>query len=171
MQKHNNRIIKDGQVVADSWQLLRVDSDNNLDSVDTSASNIIVSLEQLQADEALQQRSDVGVWIHNDTDLGSVSELLVTRPIVAIDFPVFMDGRGFSLARLLRERYHYQGEIRAVGHVIRDQLCYLRRCGFNTFHFSDDSIDLEAAVDSLSDFSEAYQTAVDLPEPLFRRRA
>ena len=139
-------IIKDGDIV-----------DNH---------STIVPLEQW-IDEGLE---DIGVLLTNDTDLDSLDQTVFKAPLIAIEFPVFMDGRGFSLARLLRERYHYQGEIRAVGHIIRDQLCYLRRCGFNAFSF-DDSVDLQAALASLNDFTEAYQTAVDKPTPLFRRRA
>jgi uncharacterized protein (DUF934 family) len=81
-----------------------------------------------------------------------------------------MDGRGFSVARLLRERYGFTGELRASGGVIRDQLCYLQRCGFSSFDLDAD-INIEAAVESLNDFSEGYQISVDLPTPLFRRRA
>ena len=90
--------------------------------------------------------------------------------LIAINFPGFMDGRGFSVARLLRERYGFTGELRASGGVIRDQLCYLQRCGFSSFDLDAD-INIEAAVESLNDFSEGYQISVDLPTPLFRRRA
>ena len=89
-------------------------------------------------------------------------------PLVLVNFPTFMDGRGFSYARELRER-GYQGEIRAVGHFMRYQLTYLSRCGFNAFEFDDES-ELEEALPSLMDFSEAYQASIDRPQPLFRRR-
>ena len=90
-------------------------------------------------------------------------------PLILINFPAFMDGRGFSYARELRER-GYTGELRAVGHFIRDQLTYLARCGFNAFQMADDS-QLEDALHSLDDLSEYYQAATDQPLPLFRRRA
>ena len=77
--------------------------------------------------------------------------------------------RGFSIARLLRERYDYQGEIRAIGNIIRDQLYLLQRCGFNGFEL-EAGIDLTEAAKSLQDFSDAYQVAVDQPVPLFKRR-
>jgi uncharacterized protein (DUF934 family) len=82
-----------------------------------------------------------------------------------------MDGRSFSTARLLRERYGFTGELRAVGNFIRDQLCYLRRCGVNAFAFTREDMNLEDALKSLGDFSEYYQASVDQPLPLFRRRA
>lgn len=90
-------------------------------------------------------------------------------PLVMVNFPTFMDGRGFSYARELRER-GYRGELRAVGHFMRDQLTYLRRCGFDAFQMEDES-QLEGALQSLRDFSEYYQASVDQPLPLFRRRA
>ena len=162
-------IIKDGEVIVDQWQLIS-------ECDDTSTTNIpsghaIVPLAIWQAQPALQTRDDIGVWLQNDVDIAEIADDISKLPLIAIEFPVFMDGRGFSLARLLRERYHYQGEIRAIGHPIRDQLCYLKRCGFNAFSFIDKDIDLNAALESLNDFTETYQTAVDTPSPLFRRRA
>ncbi len=90
-------------------------------------------------------------------------------PLIAINFPAFMDGRGFSYARELRER-GFSGELRATGHFIRDQLTYLARCGFNAFDMADES-ELEEALGSLADFTEAYQASADQPLPLFRRRS
>lgn len=89
-------------------------------------------------------------------------------PVIAINFPAFMDGRGFSYARELRER-GYQGELRATGNFIRDQLTYLSRCGFNAFEMDDES-HLEESVASLKDLSEYYQASADQALPLFRRR-
>ena len=90
-------------------------------------------------------------------------------PLVMVNFPTFMDGRGFSYARELRDR-GYTGEIRAVGHFIRDQLTYLGRCGFDAFQFDDESL-LEPSLASLADFSEYYQASANQADPLFRRRA
>ena len=93
---------------------------------------------------------------------------LQSIPLILVNFPLFMDGRGFSYARELRER-GFTGELRATGHFIRDQLTYLERCGFNAFEMADES-QLESALQSLADFSESYQAAIDQPQPLFRRR-
>ena len=70
---------------------------------------------------------------------------------------------------MLRERYQYDGEVRAVGGFIRDQLYFLSRCGFNAFMFSDYT-DLSEAAESLKDFSETYQVSADQEQPLYRRR-
>jgi uncharacterized protein (DUF934 family) len=89
---------------------------------------------------------------------------------VEVNFPKFGDGRGYSIARLLRERYGYRGELRAVGHITRDLLFYLESCGFDAFELRAGE-DAHQALASFEDFSEAYQASVARPQPLFRRRA
>jgi uncharacterized protein (DUF934 family) len=91
----------------------------------------------------------------------------VTR--VEVNFPKFGDGRGFSIARLLRERHGYRGELRAVGHITRDLLFFLERCGFDAFELRDGE-DPHEALASFEDFSESYQASIATPVPLFRRR-
>jgi uncharacterized protein (DUF934 family) len=89
---------------------------------------------------------------------------------IEVNFPKFGDGRGYSLARLLRERYGYRGELRAVGHITRDLLFFLESCGFDAFELREGE-DLHQALASFDDFSESYQASVARPQPLFRRRA
>jgi uncharacterized protein (DUF934 family) len=89
--------------------------------------------------------------------------------LIAIQFARFNDGRGYSIARLLRSRYGYRGELRAIGDVLRDQLFYMKRVGFDAFELRADQ-DAAAALAAFADFSETYQAAVDQPLPLFRRR-
>lgn len=103
-------------------------------------------------------------------DPAAIAGRLGEIAVVAIDFPQFTDGRGYSIARLLRERYGYKGEIRAVGEVLRDNLFYLSRCGFDSFALSDQAT-AEEALAHLTIFSDAYQASVERPQPLFRRRA
>jgi len=88
---------------------------------------------------------------------------------IEVNFPKFGDGRGYSIARLLRERYGYRGELRAVGHITRDHLFFMESCGFDAFELRDGE-DAEEALASLADFSESYQASVTRPLPLFRRR-
>ena len=99
----------------------------------------------------------------------SIADDLQHFQVVALNFPVFSDGRHYSSARLLRERYKYQGEVRAIGDVLRDQLFYMKRCGFDAFALRADRDPYEA-LESLKDFSVTYQAATDEPLPLFRRR-
>ena len=113
---------------------------------------------------------DVAPLLASDTELTpELATQLLGAPLIAIDFPKFTDGRGYSLARLLRERYGYQGQIRAVGDVLIDQLYYMSRCGFDAFWLREDQI-VEDALNALDTFSLSYQPGTDTPEPLFRRR-
>ncbi len=88
---------------------------------------------------------------------------------VEVNFPKFGDGRGFSIGRLLRERYGYKGELRAVGQITRDHLFFLESCGFDAFELREGE-DAAEAVAAFDDFSESYQASPARPVPLFRRR-
>ena len=89
--------------------------------------------------------------------------------LIAIEFPKFTDGRGYSVARMLRQRHGFRGELRAVGWVLRDQLLYLERCGFNAFELKPGK-PLESGLEAFTEFSVTYQAAADDPRPLYRRR-
>jgi len=103
-------------------------------------------------------------------DPAAVADRLAHVARVEVHFPKFGDGRGFSIGRLLRERYGYKGELRAVGPLTRDHLFFLESCGFDAFELRDGE-DPHAALAAFSDFSEAYQASPARPQPLFRRRA
>lgn len=162
------KLIKDGAIASDEWQLLSADEAAS----ELPQGKIILPLTVWQERQAelSSRQSEIGVWLDSADLADTLGESAKGLPLVAINFPTFMDGRGFSTARLLRDSYGFDGELRAIGHIIRDQLFYLKRCGFNSFTFADD-IDVEAALASLQDFSEAYQTCVERKQPLFRRRA
>jgi len=87
-----------------------------------------------------------------------------------VHFPKFTDGRGYSTARLLRERHGYDGELRAFGDIGRDQIFFLNRVGFDSFVIGEGR-SAEDALTGFDDFPETYQAGTDLPIPLFRRRA
>jgi uncharacterized protein (DUF934 family) len=112
-----------------------------------------------------------GVWLDSDEGpealAGDIDRFAV---MIGVNFPKFTDGRSYSSARLLRERYGYGGEIRALGDVLQDQLFYMQRCGIDAYALRADK-DIEKALAGLSVFSETYQAAVDQPQPLFHRRA
>ncbi|MGI9284055.1 MAG: DUF934 domain-containing protein [Pseudomonadales bacterium] len=162
------RLIKNGAIVEDDWQLLAkdVDSINELPS-----GNVIVPLELwLQNRSELQQRdAAIGVWLDSDQPPRLLEGDIEALDLIAINFPLFSDGRGYTYARELREHYNYKGEIRAIGDVLRDQLFYLDRCGFDAFLLRSDK-DAALAVASFGDFSESYQADVNQPLPLFQRR-
>ena len=119
--------------------------------------------------ELVVRRDPVGVWLKPDDDPALIAADLARFALVAVYFPKFADGRGYSNAVLLRTRLGYKGELRAIGDVGRDQLFLLKRCGFDSFALAAHR-DPEAAVASLNDFSVRYQASVDDPLPLFRKR-
>ena len=102
-------------------------------------------------------------------DPAAVAARLARVARVEVHFPKFGDGRGFSIGRLLRERYGYKGELRAVGHITRDHLFFLESCGFDAFELRAGE-DAQAALGAFDDFSESYQASPRRPLPLFRRR-
>lgn len=104
----------------------------------------------------LQPHPDTGVLLQPDDDFEALVPDLPRLSLIAVNFPVFTDGRGYSTARLLRERHGYRGELRAVGDVLRDQLYFLRRCGFDAFALRADQ-DAEAALRAFDDYSVSYQ--------------
>ncbi len=119
--------------------------------------------------QALPHRSGTAVQLEQDQPPAPLFEHLDVIELIAINVTNFMDGRGFSHARELRER-GYQGELRATGSFITDQLHYLQRCGFDSFEFTEDT-NLEHALLQLNPFDEHYQGAIDNPTPLFKRRS
>ena len=102
-------------------------------------------------------------------DPASVADRLDRVARIEVNFPKFGDGRGYSIARLLRERYGYKGELRAVGHITRDLLFFMESCGFDAFELREGE-DAHEALAAIDDFSESYQASVKRPVPLFRRR-
>ena len=103
-------------------------------------------------------------------DPASVADRLAGAARVEVNFPKFGDGRGFSIARLLRERYGYKGELRAVGEVARDHLHAMEQCGFDAFQMREGE-DAQEVLGAFSDFTDIYQATAAQPVPLFRRRA
>ncbi len=102
-------------------------------------------------------------------DPASLAGALDGLKTIAVRFPAFGDGRGYSIGRLLRERYAYRGELRAVGAVVRDHLYFMAQCGFDAFELRAGE-DPKEALAALDDFSDGYQATVARPQPLFRRR-
>ncbi|KAA0019252.1 DUF934 domain-containing protein [Salinicola corii] len=154
-------LIKLGKPVTDTWVLSR-DEENLPES---RPAIVPLALWQQHAD-----RDDLAPWLPSDTELTpELAAALEKAALVAIDFPAFTDGRGYTLARLLRERFGYAGEVRAIGDVLIDQLYYMTRCGFDALALREDQ-ELESALKALTAFSVSYQPAVDLNEPLFARR-
>ena len=164
-----SEIIKDGKIVADDWTVLRLNEDQHAGTVNVPSGNQIVPLAVWLAQrDALSARGTVGVWLASSERAESLKDDFATVPVIAVDFPKFSDGRGYSIAYNLRSRLNYQGELRAIGDVLRDQLFYMQRVGFNAFAPRADR-SIQDALKGLTDFSLSYQASIDEKAPLFRR--
>ena len=165
------QLIKHNAVSGDSWQTLVLNEGETAESVALPAGDVIFPLAVWQArkTEIVSCHKRIGLLLQPDDRVEDVAGDLEYFIVIAVNFPKFVDGRGYSTARLLRERYGYRGELRAIGDVQHDQLFLLKRCGFDAFAVRADK-DIRTALAGLDDFSETYQAAVDQPLPLFRRR-
>lgn len=162
-----SKVIKNNAIVDDTWQLVR----EKVDVAELPQGCVIVPLAVWQAHKsALLARGNVGVWLDSADDANALKDDLAQLALIAINFPTFMDGRGYSSARILRDHFGFKGELRAIGDVLRDQLFYMKRCGFDTFVMRDNDKS-EQALASLNDFANSYQASADDARPLFKRRA
>ena len=166
-----DRVIRKGGVEADAWNYLGVAAEEPVPDA-LPAGPVLVPLATWQARRGalLARRDPVGVWLAPGEDPAALGTDMHALPLIAIHFPKFTDGRGYSSAVLLRRRYGYRGELRAFGDVGRDQLFYQRRCGFDSVRLAAHR-DPEAALAAFETFSVRYQGSVDDPLPLFRKRA
>ena len=163
-------IIKNRQVIADTWQLLKPGADGGLTRMPADGDVIVpLSLWRAQRAALLLRAGRLGVWLDSHQDPALIAGDLQHFALIAVNFPKLGDGRGYSIGRLLRERHGWQGELRAIGYVLRDFLFDLSRCGFDAFALRVGE-DPQAALSAFGDFSDGYQTSVDRPQPLFRRR-
>ena len=149
-------LIKDRCVVEDRW--LHVADDEAL----PADGGIIVSLARWEADQDLLRgrNSALGIRLKSDERPAAIAADLDRFELVALEFPAFKDGRAYSAARLLRERYGFTGELRAVGDVLRDQLQFMLRCGFDAFEYAGGAAAGEA-VAAFDEIGAVYQTAAD----------
>jgi uncharacterized protein (DUF934 family) len=171
MLEAQRKIIKDRAVVADDWSVLRLDENQAADSVAVPEGKVIVPLAVWLAQRpVLAARGDIGVWIAPDERPEVLKADAGKFAVIGVDFPKFTDGRGYSIAYNLRMRLGFEGELRALGDVLRDQLFAMQRVGFNAFATREDR-SIDDALKGLTVFSEVYQSSVDQKSPLFRRQA
>ena len=165
-----DRVIRHGRVEPNLWTFLGTTPEQPVPET-LPAGPIAVPLAVWKGRRAdlLARREPVGVWLAPADEPAEIVEDLPHLALVAVQFPKFADGRGYSTAVLLRTRYAYRGELRAFGDVRRDQLNELRRSGFDAFSLAPHR-DPEAALASLVPFKLPYQGGVDDPVPLFRKR-
>jgi len=150
------QLIKAGRIVADRF--VRVLDDAPVpDGV-----AVILPASRLLADarELVLRQAPTGVIWPNDRRLAELAPYLDWIALVALVFPSFRDGRAYSQARLLRERYGFRGELRATGQVLRDQLLFLQRAGFDAFELTKDA-DAAAFAEAVHRYSVFYQPTGD----------
>jgi Uncharacterized protein conserved in bacteria len=163
-------IDKQGQLLDNPWVLVSKDATLEQALAETSQHLLVhVALWNAHKDELRNSGRAIAVWLDSSDQADAIAADLPALPLVALNFPTFMDGRSYSTAVTLRLHHKYEGEIRAIGDVLRDQLFYMRRCGFSTFDLKD-SVKLEDAQKGLHDYTTNYQSTVEEPLPLFRRR-
>lgn len=160
------QLIKNQQhLTNDPWHLIADE--------DAIADFGIITLKRWQEhrDELLAKVNEglLGIWLDSSETADLLGDDVPLFALIAVNFPVFTDGRGYSTARLLRERHFFKGELRAIGDVLIDQLYLLNRIGFDTLALRDDQ-DLERALRSFKPFSFTYQSDVHETRPLWRRR-
>lgn len=143
------------------------DPDATLEALPEGEVLVPLALWQAQR-EALLDRGGVGVWLAPHEEVETLADDLERLDVIGVHFPVFSDGRGLSSAALLRDRYGFRGQIRALGDVQRDQLHYMRRCGFDAFLVRSD-LDPEEEAAGLFVMSDHYQGDSLEPRPAFVR--
>lgn len=163
------------QLVEDKWQMLNVFAEHHTPQDATPLDHLVIPFKPwlaaynsglLQADfENIQAFS-----IDNSSDVNELKPWLNQLKLIVLDFPKFTDGRAYTQAVELRRHLGWQGELRANGDVLRDQLSHMLRCGFDSFAIREDK-DRNEALKGLTGISVLYANSVLEPQPLFRRRA
>lgn len=163
-----SKIIRNGEVIDDDW--IALSDDDRL----PASGNIHFSLDRWNREKsaivewANNCDGQYGIRIPNTLDVNDLGDEWFILSIAILDFPEFSDGRALSQARVLRDQLGFTGEIRATGDVQRDQMYHMSRSGINAFVVKEGR-DIDAAINSLRDFTLAYQGAADNPAPGFRR--
>jgi uncharacterized protein (DUF934 family) len=148
-------LLRDRQIVVDEWRYVT-------EAAGDARAPLIVTFDQWQnePDTWIARGSLLGVLLSPGHNVERLVPDLERFALIAAQFPGPSEGRGYSQGRLLRERWNFSGELRATGHVRRDQLFFLARCGFNSFEMPD--ADMADAAAAFSTFTAAYQPSNDL---------
>ncbi|USE39476.1 DUF934 domain-containing protein [Endozoicomonas sp. SCSIO W0465] len=161
------KLLKDQQISNDDFQVLLQAPEEPI----LPEGHVLLHISSI--DHAIKangrHNGQVGIWFDSADEPETVANTLHQFEVIAINFPKFIDGRGYSLARLLRERLDYPGDIRAIGDILVDQIYYLRRCGFSSFRLREDQ-NPDHALAALQTFSADYQATADKLSPVYRLR-
>ena len=167
------QLIKNQTATVDSWNTLKIEPDQSPESIALPHGEILFPLAVWQARkrEIISTHKRIGLLLQAGDRVEDIADDLEYFIVIAIDFPKFVDGRAYSTATLLRQRYHFEGELRAVGDVLHDQLYFMQRVGFDSYALKDGKDIAQALKNGFNVFSETYQTASSQPQPYFRRRS
>lgn len=159
-------LLKNRQLVTDdAWNVISDD-----DAItDYSIISLTRWLDNADTLKELANNGKLGLYLAAGETAEQIAEGGQNFALICVEFPKFADGRGYSTARLLRERYGYEGELRSAGDVLIDQLFFMQRCGFTSFNLREDQ-DLDDAIAAFDTFSVCYQNDVNDTRPLYRRR-
>ncbi len=163
-------ISHDGSIRQDDWLVVARPAEGESLDIPAQQNALIPADLWVAGYEHFAGRADIGVWFDSHDEPEILADKVNELPVIAVNFPKFSDGRGYSIARLLRERFGYSNELRAIGDVLLDQLQFMKRCGFDSYALRPDK-DINTAARCLNFFSQGYQAATDTDQPLFRRRA
>jgi len=156
---------EDGSLYEDSWRHLGDD-----EAVpDSDAVTVSLARWKTANGELHARNGKLGLRLPNDAAPEVVAPDLGRFDLIVLQFPKFTDGRAYSQARLLRDRYGYKGELRAAGDVLRDQLLFMRRCGFNSFVVGERALK-EDWGKAFGEFDVFYQAAADHRPWVMRQR-
>ncbi len=160
------KLIKNRKLQDNEWKLVRDESELE------QSGKQIVTIDVYQAHEAELKdklaRAELGLLLKSDQGIDDLPQGFESAPVIAIDFPAFTDGRGYSIARDLLRYTSFKGELRAVGDVLLDQLHSMERCGFSAFELVD-AADASKAEKCFDVFSEKYQRDALQEKPVYQR--
>ena len=162
-------LIKDGAWHKDTWHIL------DETTLPPASGDIAVSLARWQAEKDAfitysKKGGRLAVVLQSDDNAEDLGEDCHELAMVAVTLPIFRDGRAFSTARLLRERYGFKGELRARGHILQDQLLFLSRCGVDVVEV-DERITLEDWQRAMAELPYVYQRGYDQRETIMAMRS
>ncbi len=158
-------LLKNGQLTADPWTFVADDAPL------TGTTMEVISLNRWQTERAalLERPAPLGLLLQPGEAPNDIADDLSHFDLIALAFPAFKDGRAYSYARLIRERFGFTGELRAVGQVLRDQVLFMHRCGFDAFEV-DDRVTPDVFSAEIEKFSVRYQPANDAAPTAFSLR-
>lgn len=157
-------LIKNAAEIDNTWSYIEDDAPLAADGC------LSISLARLleEGDTLLLRNQSFGVRLQPDDDPALLVPFLDRLGLIEVSFPKYTDGRGYSQAQLLRRRFGYTGELRAVGHVLRDQIFYMNRSGFDAYETT--RADLSSVLEALAEYTEVYQPAAGDMAPVYRTR-